>query len=80
MLDGNGGTTEDDSDSKVLRLKYNNSYTPGDEGFTKAGDSFVGWATSAANAERGTVLRTLRNLKPGTTLYASWKADPAAIS
>ena len=80
LLDGNGGTTEDDSDSKVLRLKYNNSYTPGDEGFTKAGDSFVGWATSAANAERGTVLRTLRNLKPGTTLYASWKADPAAIS
>lgn len=81
-LDGNGGKLENGEGTKTLTLKYNNTALLEAEGFTKEGASFNGWAATKAkaDADKPTILKSLKNQTPGTTLYASWKATKSKIN
>ena len=71
-------------DSVTIDLYYNQPYAVNALGFSKQGYTFKGWATSEANAAKGTAnyanKASIKNLKPGTELWAVWSPNTISIS
>lgn len=67
-----------------LNLYYNQSRKLTNEGFSRPGYTFKGWAISAENAAGGKVKyannKTIKNLSPGTQLWAVWSANSVKIT
>lgn len=81
ILDGNGGKCKNGDPTSKLKLRYKNAYKLGDQDFAHEGGRFIGWSTSTENARKGTVINAkVKNLKPNSVLYASWKANYFGIT
>ena len=67
-----------------LSLYFNQSRRLTNEGFSRPGYTFKGWAASAENAAKGLVKyannKTVKNLAPGTQLWAVWSANSVKIT